>query len=204
MTRSGKAARRVGGVELLERAIAYALGAVQGVTPSLLEAPTPCRDWDLRELLHHVDDSLAALHEGLGSSAVGPDPAGDPGSAGGARADPAGDPARRFRDRARRLLETLTRAGDGEVVAVADLPLSAAMLASTGAIEIAVHGWDIARACGRDRPVPDGLAVELLRLCLPLVADAGRGGQFAAPVTICATAAPSDRLIAYLGRDPGT
>jgi uncharacterized protein (TIGR03086 family) len=197
MTRSGAAARQVGGVELLERAIAYALGAVQGVTPSLLEVPTPCRGWDLRGLLDHVDDSLAALHEGLGGHRVGPDPAHDE--------HLAGDPARRFRDRARRLLGALTRAdGQDRVVAVADLPLAASVLASAGAIEIAVHGWDISWACGLHRPVPDGLAVELLPFCQLLVANSGRGGQFAAPVTVPTLAGPSERLIAYLGRDPGS
>ncbi|HZD38404.1 MAG TPA: TIGR03086 family protein, partial [Actinomycetes bacterium] len=80
----------------------------------------------------------------------------------------------------------------------------AGVLASAGAIEIAVHGWDIARACGRDRPVPDGLAVELLSLCPLLVGDAGRGDQFAAPVPAGPTARPGDRLLALLGRDPAT
>jgi uncharacterized protein (TIGR03086 family) len=196
VTRTEAGARQVRGVELLERAIAYALGAVQAVSPSRLDASTPCRDWDLRALLHHVDDSLAALQEGLGARSLGPDP--------GLAWDRVGDPARRFRGRARRLLAALTRAGDGEVVAIADLPLGAGILASAGAIEIAVHGWDIARACRWEHPVPHGLAVELLSLCPLLVDDAGRGGQFAAPVAVGPAAGPAERLIAFLGRDPAT
>ncbi|HZD37555.1 MAG TPA: maleylpyruvate isomerase N-terminal domain-containing protein, partial [Actinomycetes bacterium] len=107
MSRSGAAARQLGGVELLERAIGYALGAVQGVTPALLAAPTPCRDWDLRGLLHHADDSLAALLEGLGGHAVRPAPPAGPGTAWDRRTglafDDGVDPARRFRGRAQRL-----------------------------------------------------------------------------------------------------
>ncbi len=203
MTPSGATAHQVGGVELLERAIGYALGAVQGVTPALLAQPTPCREWNLEALLRHVDDSLAALQEGIGGRVVCLDPAAEPGLAAAGHGEWAADPARRFRDRARRLLGALTRAGGHDrIVAVADLPLAVGVLASTGAIEIAAHGWDISRACGLQRPVPDSLAVELLRLCPLLVGDGGRGAQFAAPVTVSGLAGPSDRLIAYLGRDP--
>jgi uncharacterized protein (TIGR03086 family) len=196
MTGPGATARRTGGVELLERAIGYALGTVQAVTPASLTHPTPCREWDLRALLHHVDDSLTALQEGIEARDVGLGPAADePG--------PAADLAGRFRDRAHRLLGALTRAnGHDHLVAVADLPLTAGILASTGAIEIAVHGWDISEACGRHRPVPGELAVELLELCPLLVDDSGRHGRFAAPVTVSALACPSDRLVAFLGRDP--
>ena len=51
-----------GGTGLLERALAYCLGAVEAVTPALLPRPTPCGNWDLRGLLHHLNGSLAALY----------------------------------------------------------------------------------------------------------------------------------------------
>ena len=59
---------------LLERAVGYALGAAQSVTPALLGRPTPCAAWDLGRLMAHLDDSLAALHEGIteGAVALGP------------------------------------------------------------------------------------------------------------------------------------
>jgi Mycothiol maleylpyruvate isomerase N-terminal domain len=62
-------------VRLLERAIGYALGSVAGVAPRLLSRPTPCPDWDLRALLQHVNDSLAALYEAAATGRIGPDPA---------------------------------------------------------------------------------------------------------------------------------
>jgi hypothetical protein len=44
----------------------------------------------------------------------------------------------------------------GRPVAIGDRELTASMVTATGAIEITVHGWDIAVACGRctARPAP--------------------------------------------------
>ncbi|HEX6676470.1 MAG TPA: TIGR03086 family metal-binding protein [Actinomycetes bacterium] len=185
-----------GGAGLLERSLAYALGSVAAVTPALLPRPTPCGEWDLRGLLHHLNDALAALHEAAEGGRVALDPA-----ALGAGA--AADPVRTFRERAARLLGAWTGAvGDDRVVVVEDLPLAAGMVAGIGAIELAVHGWDVARACGRRRPIPDALAAALLELCPLLVPARARAPLFAARVTVAPSASPSDRLVALLGRDP--
>jgi uncharacterized protein (TIGR03086 family) len=182
------------GAGLLERALAYGLGSVAAVTPALLTRPTPCGEWDLRRLLHHLNDALAALHEAAIGGHVALDPAGG---------DLAADPVWTFRERAARLLGAWTAAvGDDRVVVVEDLPLAAGMVAATGAVELAVHGWDVARACGQRRPIPDALAVELLELCPLLVPARARAPLFAARVAVAPSASPSDRLVALLGRDP--
>ena len=72
----------------------------------------------------------------------------------------------------------------------------------TGAVEIAVHGWDVSAARdGEARPIPAALATRMLRLSPLLVA--GREGLFGVPVDIPAQASPGDRLVGYLGRRPG-
>jgi uncharacterized protein (TIGR03086 family) len=196
MTGAGVPAWPAGGAGLLERALAYALGSVAAVTPALLPRPTPCGEWDLRRLLHHLNDALAALHEAAVGGHVALDPAGGDRGVGD-------DPVRTFRERAARVLGAWTGAfGDDHVVVVEDLPLAAGMVAGTGAIELAVHGWDVARACGRRRSIPDALAVELLELCPLLVPARARAPLFAARVAVALTASPSDRLVALLGRDP--
>jgi Mycothiol maleylpyruvate isomerase N-terminal domain len=63
------------GERLLGQAVAYALEHVEAITPDLLARPTPCRGWDLRMLLWHCCESLAALREGLAASWVGLFPA---------------------------------------------------------------------------------------------------------------------------------
>jgi uncharacterized protein (TIGR03086 family) len=75
-------------------------------------------------------------------------------------------------------------------------------MAAVAALEIAVHGWDISQACGQRQPIPRALATALLEIALVLVPSTGRQSLFAAPVTVPATAAPSDRLAAFLGRTP--
>ena len=59
-----------GGVALLERAMGYTLGNLRFVTPADMSRPTPCRDWDLRALLLHTNDSLLALHEAVAAHHV--------------------------------------------------------------------------------------------------------------------------------------
>ena len=90
-------------------------------------------------------------------------------------------------------------------MAVGGLPVPAGLVACTGAVEIAVHGWDVsaARGGGRAGPatIPAGLATRMLRLG-PLIV-AGREGLFADAVDVPAQASPGDQLVGYLGRCPG-
>jgi uncharacterized protein (TIGR03086 family) len=178
--------------ELLERSLAYALGGVAAVPRGGLGLPTPCAAWDLGELLRHLDDSLDALYEGVADGRVGLCPG-----------VPAADPVGAFRERARALLAAWA-AGSAEplTLVVGDRSMDLGLLAAVGALEIAVHGWDVARSCGRPRPIPSGLAVELLTVARTVVADADRGVRFADPVDPPSSACPGDVLLAFLGRRP--
>ncbi|WP_433324175.1 TIGR03086 family metal-binding protein [Spirillospora sp. CA-294931] len=193
MTETEAAAAQGYGTVLLERAICYALGALSPVTPRALERPTPCAGWDLWTLLRHADESIAALYEAIDQGSVGPEPA-----------PPSGpDPVAAFRSSAGRLLGAWTAAGERErVVTVAGCPIRAGVVAGVGAIEIAVHGWDAARACGNDAPMPEALAVRLLRLAPMIVPSDARADLFDPPVPVPASAPAGDRLLAFLGRQP--
>ncbi|WP_243085415.1 TIGR03086 family metal-binding protein [Streptomyces sp. 891-h] len=198
---NGSEGAEVRAAELLRHAVGYALGTAQPVTPALLHRPTPCTEWDLGGLMAHLDDSLAALHEGFaqGTVALHPHPA--PGAAGGREPDPAAA----FRRRAARLLGAWAAIRQSRrPIVVADAPLTATALALTGAVELAVHGWDIARATGRaDRAIPAPLAARLLPIARQLVPHEGaRRPLFAPRVPVAPNAPPGDRLLAFLGRDP--
>ena len=178
----------------LKRAVSYALAVAGAVTPPLLPRPTPCRGWDLHMLLLHAADSVAALTEGIDRGYIGLGPA----------AGPRGpdDPAQDFRDRARWLLGACLGGQGRAVVSIGGCPMAASVMAAAGALEIAVHGWDISQACGQCQPIPPRLASELLEVAPLLVTAADRYPLFAAPVSVPATAVPSDRLAAFLGRSP--
>jgi len=204
------------GLALLERAVGFALGCADAVAPGALAYPTPCAEWDLGALLAHAGDSAAVLREAIGSGRVpgeGPArgaqdaPAGRGLAARGAESpediDPArrADPAAAFRAQARLLLGACADGGPRRV-AIGALDLAAGLVAATGAIELAVHGWDISAACGQGRPIPPPLARELLDVAVLVVNGATRPGLFGAPVPVAPFACPGDRLVAMLGRTP--
>ena len=189
--------QRLAGAELLERAVAYTRVSLQLVTPTDLDAPTPCTGWDLHALLRHMDDSLAALTEAAAVGYVdlvpvhGPETVGHPGL----------ELVDRLRLRACALLEAWTHHPDPADVTMADRELRSDLLAAAGALEITAHGWDVARACGVDRPLPAALTLELLEVAPLIVRDADRPQRFADVVDVPLHARPSTRLLALLGRD---
>lgn len=217
------------GVDLLERAIGYTRGSLALVTPELMSADTPCAGWALRRLLLHMNDSLASLHEAGSVRRV---------RLAGRATPPTAPPdlVEALRSRACQLLAEWSAAEEGSRhgvrldVLVGGRPVTVPVLTSAGALEVAVHGWDVAVACGARRPLPELLARDLLRLAPVLVTDADRPARFAPALNVSAEAlaasrseamdasgevlaasagepeagdAASRRLLAFLGRDPG-
>jgi uncharacterized protein (TIGR03086 family) len=177
-------------VAVLERAVAYCLGSLTLVTPALLERPTPCAWWDLHDLLDHLIDSMAALEEAASGRVALIGPTG------------AGEVIPQARDSAVRLVGAWANACGAATVRIEEARLSAPLVAGAGAIEVTVHGWDVARACGHTRPIPADLADELLDLAVVLIRAGDRPGRFARPVAVPGDAPPADQLLAFLGRTP--
>jgi uncharacterized protein (TIGR03086 family) len=175
-------------VTLAVRAAGYALEGLAEVTAADLGRPTPCGDWDLRTLLLHLADAADAL-SGLVATGelVFPAPRSESPDAA------ALDPVAVAQDRIHRLLAVLTGATHPGTAAAAH----------AGAIELGLHGWDVATACGSGRRMPPELAAALLRTATSLIDDRTRRPAFGPPVPVPAAADPEDRLVAFLGRRPG-
>lgn len=199
---------------LLAQVAAYTGEAVSAVARADLSAPTPCRQWDLQALLLHLNSSLGSLIAMLRDGRAGLD-AGLGAAAGRGRRSRAADLlvdddvrallAAAVCDRTERLVrvhDALRRGARRRTILVGGRPLAGDMVAAAGAVEIAVHSWDVSAACGRSLPIPDAPAAELLELAGQIVDGAARPGLFAAAVSPPPGSRPGDRLVALLGRAP--
>lgn len=179
-------------LELLERALSYSrpvLAAAPGHDPDL---STPCSAWDLGDLLGHMVDGFTAFVQ----AAAGVVPA-EPRT--GLPRDPA------------LLAGHLLDLGCGVLGGWSDgrdecllglMPLPAEALLEAAALEIAVHGWDVAQVCAPERGLPPELAAGLLLPALRHVTAADRPTRFG-PVLPVVRRDPAALLLAHCGRaDP--
>lgn len=180
-----------GSVELLERALGYTRARLADVHDDLLGRATPCAGWTLADLLTHMDDALDAFTE----------------AAGGAVEPPAGTWASArvavLTQKACALLGAWRGPAPGDVVISSEsrrVELPSGLLVATAALEVTVHGWDVAQATGRPVAVPQALARDLLPVAERVVVPADRGVRFGAVRPVAAGVPDGIRLLAYLGR----
>ena len=179
-------------VAVLDSAVTWTHSCLQLARTTTLAAPTPCQQWDLGQLLLHMEDSLIAIGEAaeLGSVEIA-EPPGQP------------DPHQVIDRIIRRACLTQAawqRRLTSAPIRVGDLDLGRDTLALVGALEIAVHGWDVAQATGRPRPLPEDLAVRLYDVALAVVTPTERGRRFGPVIEVPPTASYGTRLLAHLGR----
>ena len=176
-------------VELLERALSYTRAGLVQCPQADPHARTPCAHWDLSALLAHMEESLDAIVEmATGSLALVPG-AGD-GVAGRVE---------RLQRKACALLGTWsheTTAAETGSVLVHDRSAPTPLLLTAASLEIAVHGWDVHRAVGSDRPLPEALARDLL----PVVPHVVDPRHFASPIPPGAGTSASAALLGLVGR----
>ncbi len=188
MTVAPAIARRA---SLLEAAVAYTSSTLPLAAASSPDLRTPCGDWALVDLLLHMDDALEAFHEAAGGHVSPPVPR-HPASPGAL--------VQRLRFSACRLLAAWSHPVPA-CVDVGELPLPTTVLLDAAALEIAVHGWDVAVTTGGP-PLPDSLAGRLLPVVDRVVdrGDVGPGRRFAAPAPLPPVAPLDVVLLARVGR----
>jgi uncharacterized protein (TIGR03086 family) len=182
-------------VELvLVPAVEHALAVVTAVHPGQLHRPTPCTEWTVGAVLAHLVDSFTCLTTALNFGAV-PIAAEDVSSY-------AVPDAASLRSAGHSLVAAARRGRAPRIIRVADREVHRDELVLVGAVEAAVHGWDIDQGTRRARPIADELAARLLDALPRIVNRHTRGDSFAPPVLVSSDRPPADRLLAALGRDP--
>jgi uncharacterized protein (TIGR03086 family) len=183
-----------------EHAVASTAKIVKGTPAGQMDAPTPCTEWDVRTLLNHVIGTLW-LAEGL----FGDQAPRYPMAPGGLPpADLAGeDPAAAYAEAAAAALaaaagDALTRT---HVTPLGEM--SGPGLAGFTTLDILVHGWDLARATGQAADLDGRLAAHVLGFAeRALATPESRSGRIGPTVPVAADTPVTERLVAFLGRQP--
>lgn len=190
-------------LERYERAMQAADRVIRGITPDQYDAPTPCAEWNVRQLVNHLvfgNWMFARAASGERVAAEGnddddddelPDMIGD-------------DPAMAFRDSADAAVAAWRSPGAVEQVChlpFADLPGAAAMRIHFK--DVVTHTWDLARATGQNEDIDPDLASEALEIARAVVNDELRElGAFGPAVDVGDDAPVRHQLVGFLGRTP--
>jgi uncharacterized protein (TIGR03086 family) len=180
---------------LIERAAAPLLDLI----PSLdghADDPTPCTEYTVRQLVNHLLVWGPTLAGAGGKQDVRPPAEGTDLTAGdwtAALAESVDAIVKAWDDPA--AWEGSTRMGS-------EMEMPADLVGGMIAGELVVHGWDLARAAGRDLDVDVDIA-EYLEVELAKTAELGRQmGFFGPEVAVPADAPALHRVLALTGRDP--
>lgn len=69
--------------------------------------------------------------------------------------------------------------------------------------DVFMHSWDLGRASGQDAGLDEDFAARLLEGMRPIEQLLRDSGQYGPPVPVAADAPVVDRLMGFIGRDPG-
>ncbi|MEV6396108.1 TIGR03086 family metal-binding protein [Streptomyces sp. NPDC051907] len=176
---------------------AEAARIARGVGGDRLGAPTPCKGWDVRALANHLVLYSAhgleyrAQRRQLPEELTARDFAAEP------------DWARQYALQLDRALAAWSEpvAWEGEI----DLgftAMPAVEIASLIAKELAVHGWDLARASGQEHRISDEAAALVLTVVETHAEVYRQYDGFSDPVSLPDSAPVFERALAAAGRDP--
>jgi uncharacterized protein (TIGR03086 family) len=174
---------------------------VADIEPAHHELPTPCSEWSVRDLANHL---LATLE--LGRALLSDEMPGVQAGPGQLpTADLLGDDlVGAYRTGAKALVAATTPAAVGRVHTTPLGEMPGTGLAGFAALDVLVHGWDLARAIGREATIDPTLAEPMLEFARQAIGDemGTRSPRIGPEVTVAADADLTSRLVAYLGRTP--
>jgi uncharacterized protein (TIGR03086 family) len=178
-------------VTLLQGVLDKTGDLVAGVRDEQWDQPTPCPGFDVRALTDHLVGWIQYFDAGCHGREFDGDPT-------AYRAGP--DPAAEFRATAASLVAGWREYGLDRTMG--ERP--AEMVLNTTLMEYLTHGWDLAVATGQVVPFSDEESRDILaraeRTLLPQYRGAGM--PFGEIVDVPADASATDRLVAFMGREP--
>ncbi|HET6315132.1 MAG TPA: TIGR03086 family metal-binding protein [Chloroflexota bacterium] len=180
-------------LDLLERALDQTGGVIARVRPEQATLPTPCTDWDVRTLVNHTVYDLK-LFKSMVDGAERPAPDDNPvGQDWGAAYNAA----------ASSLREAWQRRGEEGTMHLGRLgEMPASWAIGQHMADIAVHGWDIARATGQPTEADPQVGEASLEWARQSLKPELRGQTFGPEVKVPDDTPLYERLAAFFGRTP--
>jgi uncharacterized protein (TIGR03086 family) len=185
-------------LDLHARAMGHFDAVVRAIGGTQWDAPTPCADWTVRDLLNHlVVEQLwvPPLLAGASIAEVGDRFDGD---------RLGGDPVEVWQQASEAASSAFREDGALE----RDVQLSyatrrAADYCGEMTFDLTVHAWDLARGIGADDTIDPELAQFSYDLLAPQMEMVAESGIFGAPIDVPEGADIATRLLALTGRRPG-
>ena len=181
-------------LDALSQTFAHATEVMAGVGPDQLDAPTPCREWTVRDLVAHTTGVVINMGRGASGRALLPD-------VNAVALDT--DLGAQFRVESDRTLAAWTARGSrAKSTSARDRCRSRPGSASTCSTPPPTPGTSRARTV-KTLTLPDELAVTALSVARGIVNDDTR--QFAGidpAIAVAEDASATDQLVAFLGRRP--
>lgn len=183
----------MGPTEQLRAIVPALIALVDRIEPRQLDDPTPCREFTVRDVLHHM--------MGLGGRFAYWFRGEDPPEADFAVVD-SRVPAAEFRAAMNDLLDAVASPGAMERTITAPMgQLPGSTFARFVAFDGLVHGWDLASATGQDYHVPPAVVAAVDAFARTAITSEMRDGDtFAAETAAGEGATAIERLVAFSGR----
>ena len=178
---------------LLSRVLDQTRSIIAAVGPDQASAPTPCTQWNMRQLVNHVVHDVqqfTAVAQGEGFKASDADVVGDDwlaayDAAAGALRAAWNEPG---------ALDRTAKLPFGEVPATWQV--------GQQITDLAVHAWDVARAAGQHAELDPAVIEAALAWGRQNLKPEFRGAAFGPEVPVAADAPSYSQLIGFFGRDP--
>ncbi len=185
-------------IKLYERAVQSMRLVIAGVKPEQLNDSTPCREWNVQELLNHNINVARMLESALtGSELANPDPMDV------SKPLPQEGAAAAFEASTTAALNAAKAPGMVEKVLDTPLgPMSAGNMLIGAFGDVFIHQWDLAQATKQDFPMDNDLAA----ICHQVMGgymEQGRGAGFIGPaIAVSDDSSAADKLLGFSGRQP--
>jgi uncharacterized protein (TIGR03086 family) len=188
-------ASETGTRELFAGALGHFGTLVHQVPDDAWTAPTPCTEWDVRALVHHLANEISWMVPLLGGRSVAD--VGD-GLSGDLLGD---DPVASWDAAAAAALGAVNAEGAIQmVIHLSRRDVTGADYTFEVFNDLAIHGWDLARAIGADETIDPAFVAIIDDRMAPFIADLKASGQYGDEVVPPEGADPQTRLLAMFGR----